>query len=129
MAHFAEIGDNNIVKRVLTVDNSILLDSDGNEDPAKGASFLTGLFGGRWVQTSFNRNFRKFFAGEGYIYDEEYDVFYPPAPFPSWVLNTETFLWDAPVARTNFDIRQYWDEEAQAWVDDPIQIEQVQSIL
>ena len=71
MAHFAEIDDNNIVKQVVVVDNSV-------ED--RGADFLAndlGL-GGRWIQTSYNNNFRGIFAGIGYWYDETNDVFVAP---------------------------------------------------
>ena len=72
MAHFAEIGPGNVVKRVVVVDNS---------EEHRGEEFLSkdlGL-GGRWIQTSYNNNFRNKFAGIGDIYDENQDIFYTPA--------------------------------------------------
>jgi len=71
MAHFAEIDDNNIVLRVLVVDNSI---------ESEGETFLseTLKLGGRWIQTSYNANFRGCFAGVGYSYDPVQDIFIAP---------------------------------------------------
>lgn len=79
MAHFAELDENNIVKRVLVVDNSKLLDN-GVEVEQKGIDFLKRLFGKdtRWVQTSYNGNFRSKFAGTGDLYDFINDVFLDP---------------------------------------------------
>lgn len=79
MAHFAELDDNNIVKRVLVVDNAKLLDN-GVEVEQKGIDFLKRLFGKdtRWVQTSYNGNFRSKFAGAGDIYDAVDDRFVDP---------------------------------------------------
>jgi len=71
MAHFAKINENNIVELVLVVDNS---------EEHRGQEFLAedlGL-GGRWIQTSYNANFRGKYAGIGDIYDEENDVFTTP---------------------------------------------------
>jgi hypothetical protein len=75
MAHFAKVGDDNIVTQVVVVANEI-------ED--RGEEFLSqdlGL-GGRWVQTSYNNNFRGIFAAIGYWYDEANDVFVAPVPPP-----------------------------------------------
>lgn len=71
MAHFAEIDENNIVLRVVVVDDS---------QEHRGQEFLSqdlGL-GGTWIQTSYNNNFRKQFAGIGFIYDEVKDIFINP---------------------------------------------------
>jgi hypothetical protein len=68
MAHFAEIDENNIVLRVLVVDNS---------QEHRGQEFLAndlGL-GGKWIQTSYNNNFRGRYAGIGFTYNEEDDIF------------------------------------------------------
>jgi len=78
MAHFAEIGLNNVVERVIVVHNNELLDENGNEVEQKGIDFCKSLFGGTWVQTSYNGNFRGCFAGKGFVYDSENDVFVPP---------------------------------------------------
>ncbi len=76
MAHFAEIDENNKVLRVIVVGNSDCL-KDDKEDEATGIEFCEKLLGGRWVQTSYNGNMRKCFAGIGYTYDKDKDVFIP----------------------------------------------------
>jgi hypothetical protein len=117
MAHFAEIGLNNKVLRVIVVHNNELLDDNGVEQEQLGADFCRGLFGGTWVQTSYNSNFRKNFAGAGFTYDSERDVFIPPKPFDSWVLEEETCTWVAPVAYPNDNKDYVWDEETLSWVE------------
>lgn len=97
MAHFAEIGLDNKVLRVIVVHNNELMDENGVEQEAKGAEFCRVLFGGAWVQTSYNANFRKNYAGIGFTYDTQRDAFIPPQPFPSWVLDEDTCRWNAPV--------------------------------
>ena len=89
MAHFAEIDENNIVLRVLVTDNN---DPAGDE----GYSWLVENLGGRWVQTSYNANFRKNFAGIGFTYSEELDAFIPPQPSEDYVLDEETCQWVCP---------------------------------
>jgi hypothetical protein len=79
MAHFAKIGENNIVEQVIVVNNSDILDSNGNESEAIGVQFCHDLLGGTWVQTSYNSSFRGVFAGVGFTYDEANDIFVPPA--------------------------------------------------
>ena len=78
MAHFAEIGVDNIVLTVVVVHNNELLDSDGVEQESLGIEFCRTLFGGTWVQTSYNGNIRKNFAGKGFTYDSSKDAFIPP---------------------------------------------------
>ena len=75
MAHFAELDDKNYVLRVVVVDNDDLLDENGQESEAKGIARCQELFGGKWVQTSYNANFRFKYAGVGDYYDEELDRF------------------------------------------------------
>jgi hypothetical protein len=77
MAHFAELDENNIVKRVIVVHNNELLDN-GVESEAKGIQFCQSLYGGNWVQTSYNSNFRNKYAGIGYRYDSITDEFISP---------------------------------------------------
>lgn len=108
MAHFAEIDENNVVKRVLVVDNSL---------EHRGADFLAndlGL-GGIWIQTSYNNNFRKQYAGIGYTYDVANDVFIAPQPYPSWLLD-QNFDWQAPKP---MPIEGFWrwDEPSLNWVE------------
>lgn len=122
MAYFAEIDEDNIVIRVLSV-------NDDYED--RGEDFLAndlGL-GGRWVQTSYNTHggvhngggipLRKNYAGVGFTYDEERDAFIPPQPFPSWLLNEDSCLWECPVPYPSDGNKYMWDEESGSWVEVP----------
>ena len=96
MAHFAEIETDNTVLRVIVVHNNELLDESGVEQEAKGAAFCQSLFGGTWVQTSYNGTIRKNFAGAGFTYDTARDAFIPPKPFDDWVLDEQTCQWVDP---------------------------------
>jgi hypothetical protein len=89
---------------------------------------------GTWLQTSYNTRggvhygadgqpdggvaFRANYAGIGYTYDSVNDVFYAPQPYPSWVLNTQTYLWDAPVPYPTTGGPYTWDEATQSWVQE-----------
>ena len=84
MAHFAQLDNNNTVIQVIVVNDNDCKDSEGNESEAVGAEFCQKLFGGRWLQTSYNNNIRKNYAGPGFTYNAELDIFVPPKPFPSW---------------------------------------------
>lgn len=114
MAHFAEIGLNNVVLRVIVVANEELMDN-GQESEAKGAEFCRNLLGGTWLQTSYNANFRKNFAGAGYTYDQNRDAFIPPQPYPSWLLHSDTCQWIAPVPRPNDGNTYFWNEATVSW--------------
>lgn len=115
MAHFAEIVNNNIVNRVIVINNKELLDNNGIEREFLGQAFCYNLFGGNWLQTSFNGTFRKNFAGIGYTYDKQRDAFIPPQPYPSWVLNNDTCLWDSPVPYPQDENQYDWNEQTQSW--------------
>ena len=118
MANFAKIGLNNKVIEVLSVHNNELLDSNGVEQEVNGIDFLTKLTGWSiWVQTSYNKNFRKNYAGIGFTYDEDRDAFIPPKPtqFPSFILNETTCLWEAPIAYPDDGERYTWNETNQTW--------------
>ena len=117
MAHFAEIDQNNVVLRVIVVDNKDTSTPDGTEVESIGVAFCQRLLGGNWVKTSYNGNIRKNYAGIGYSYDSGRDAFIPPKPFNSWVLNENTCQWDAPVAKPNDDKMYSWDEGTQSWVE------------
>lgn len=78
MAHFAELDANNIVLRVIVVDNKDTADASGVEKEYIGQAFCERLFGGRWVQTSYNGSFRGTYAGIGMKYDETQDKFISP---------------------------------------------------
>lgn len=116
MAHFAEIGLNNTVLRVIVVNNTELLDDQGVEQEAKGAEFCRSLFGGTWLQTSYNANMRKNYAGVGFTYDSDRDAFIPPQPYASWVLNEDTCRWDPPAPMPDDGNLYSWDESTQTWV-------------
>jgi len=106
VAHFAEIDSNNEVIRVLVV---------SNDDEHRGQEFLAddlGL-GGFWVQTSYNNNFRKQYAGIGYSYDETADVFVTPKPFESWTLD-DNHDWQPPTPRPDTG-SWVWNEEKREW--------------
>jgi hypothetical protein len=93
MAHFAEINTNNFVLRVVVVNNNELLDENGVEQEHLGVAFCKKLFGGNWIQTSYNGSFRKNFAGVGYWYDPGLDAFIPPKPDGNWLLDEATCTW------------------------------------
>lgn len=93
MAHFAQIDENNIVTQVIVVHNNELLDN-GMESEVKGIEFCQSLFGGNWVQTSYNGNIRKNYAGIGYTYDVIRDAFIAPKPDGNFVLNEVTCQWE-----------------------------------
>jgi hypothetical protein len=108
MAHFAEIDENNIVTRVLVV---------ADEQEHRGQEFLAndlGL-GGFWIQTSYNGNIRKNYAGVGYTFDPVRDAFIAPQPYASWILNEETCRWEAPIAYPTDGIMYQWNENLVDW--------------
>lgn len=117
MAHFAKLDSNNIVIEVICVHNNELLDENQNESEQKGIDFLVNWSGGwpYWKQTSYNRNFRKNFAGPGFYYDQEKDVFIPPQPYDSWTLNEDLYMWEAPVPYPSGDEPYIWEESLQEW--------------
>jgi hypothetical protein len=114
MAHFALI-ENNIVVRVTVLHNNELL-VDGVEVESKGADFCHDLFGGKWVQTSYNNNFRKQYAGVGFTYDESADEFVQPQPYPSWTLDSNND-WQAPTPKPDNGKMYEWVESSLAWVE------------
>ena len=116
MAHFAEIDETSYVKRVLVVNNNELLDENGVEQPQKGVDFLANLFGGRWVQTSYNARIRKCYASIGHFYDETEDVFIPAKPYPSWIFDKVKWVWEAPVSRPT-EGYHVWNEEIKDWIE------------
>lgn len=110
MAHFAKLNFENVVDQVVVVHNN------DAPDEATGIAFLNSLFGdATWVQTSYNGNIRKNYAGIGYVYDSGRDAFIAPQPFPSWVLNEEFCRWEAPVLMPT-DAKYQWDESTTSWV-------------
>jgi hypothetical protein len=116
MAHFAKIGLNSKVIEVLSINNNVLKDSNGVEQEVNGINFLTKLTGYPiWKQTSYNKSFRKNFAGIGYVYDEDRDAFIPKKPFNSWLLNEDSCLWVSPVAKPEDENKYTWNEQNKSW--------------
>lgn len=116
MAHFAELDQNNVVLRVIVVNNKDTADADGVEKESIGVAFCERLFSGTWKQTSYNGNFRKNYAGIGYIYREDIDAFVTTQPYPSWVLD-ENAQWQAPVPMPTDGKAYTWDETTLSWVE------------
>lgn len=108
MAHFAEIDGENKVVRVIV---------------AETKEWCENNLGGTWVQTSYNTfggehklggtPLNKNYAGIGYNWDGT--GFFAPKPYASWSLNSDTYLWEAPVAMPTDGKRYTWNEEAQTW--------------
>ena len=105
MARFAELDDNNIVLRVISVDD---------EHESNGEEWCHNFAGGRWKQTSYNARIRKNYAGIGYTYDEQRDAFIAPQPFASWTLNEDTCQWQSPVQMPEGMHR--WSELLSKWI-------------
>ena len=103
MAHFAKL-NNNIVTEVIVAEKNFI------NSGLVGDEFL-------WVQTSYNGNFRKNFAGVGDTYDKTRDAFIAAKPFPSWTLDEDTCQWTAPTAMPDDGKLYTWDEETQDWVE------------
>ena len=113
MAHYAMLDENNVVTQVIVGKNE-------GEDGVDWEQYYCGK------RTSFNTvggvhqlggtPFRKNYAGIGYTYDATRDAFIPPQPFPSWTLNENTCLWDAPTPMPTDGQRYYWDEPTTSWV-------------
>ena len=114
MAYFAEIGINNKVLRVIVVHNNELLDNKGIEQESKGSEFCRDLFGGTWLQTSYNSSFRKNFAGIDFTYDADRDAFISPKPYQSWLLDEDTCQLVAPIPMPEDGVYT-WNEEIKSW--------------
>lgn len=109
MAHFAEIDNNNVVLRVIVV---------ADEYESNGAEWCNNLFGGTWIQTSYNNRIRKQFAGIDFTYDADADVFIAPQPYPSWTLDAN-YDWQPPTSMpsdASTENPYKWSEKDLEWV-------------
>ena len=112
MAHFAKLGSNGKVIQVLTLNNSDMLNADGVEDESVGQQYLethNNWPAQMWIQTSYNTHgnehssgdnskaFRGNYAGIGYTWDEDNNIFWPKKPYASWVKNTTDARWQSPI--------------------------------
>ena len=144
MAHFAKLGANGKVIQVLTMDNDKMLNADGVEDETVGQQWLekhNNWPAQMWIQTSYNTSgnkhnsgddskaFRGNYAGIGYTWDEDDQIFWPKKPYASWVKNTTDARWQSPIgdapaltaeqeaqnqANTN-NWTYNWNESGQSW--------------
>ena len=111
MSHYAKIKDGKVIK-VIVAEASFF---DTFVDTSTG----------KWIQTSYNTHggvhklggtpLRKNFAGVGYTYDQTRDAFIPPKPYPSWLLNEDTCLWECPVTYPTDGQKYIWNEETTSW--------------
>jgi hypothetical protein len=128
MAHFAELDSNNIVIRTVVACNQDIT-NNGGEQSTQAAKHFESVIplssnGVKWVQTSYNNNFRKKFAGKGDYYDEQNDIFYyKDSPYPSWTLDSN-FDWQAPTPKPsifNSPLNGHiliisWNESILKWI-------------
>jgi len=140
MAHFAKLGANSKVIQVLTLDNKDMLNADGVEDEAVGQQYLelhNNWPAQMWIQTSYNttqnkhnsgdnsKAFRGNYAGIGYTWSEDDQIFWPKKPYASWIKDTTTAQWKAPIDKPSLTSEQQsqndagthywvyrWDEDA-----------------
>jgi len=120
MSHFAKV-ENGVVTQVIVAESDFF-------------NTFIDTTPGKWIQTSYNTHgnthylpdsttpsgqppLRANYAGVGDTYDEEHDVFYGPSPFPSWILNTTTWTWNAPVAMPTDGKHYRWNESTKSWVE------------
>lgn len=121
MAHFAQLDQNNIVMSVVVINNATIENMQFPQSEPVGVEFCKSLYGqdSAWVQTSYSASFRKNYAGIGYLFDssvQPYGAFIPPALYPSWVLDTATYQWSAPVPYPNDGELYEWSEATLSWV-------------
>lgn len=124
MAHFAKVLDGKVTQVIVA-------------EPEFFETFVDSS-PGQWIQTSYNTHggvhykpdseepsedqskaLRGNFAGIGYTYDAQHDVFYPPSPYQSWVINQTTWLWEAPIPKPDDGKEYYWDEPTLSWLEVP----------
>ena len=119
MAHFAKVCDGRVINVIVA-------------EPEFFNTFVDSS-PGEWIQTSYNTRggvhygqdgnpdggvaLRGNYAGIGYVYDRNNDVFYPPSPFPSWTLDNTTWSWQPPVARPDDGKFYDWNEDTKSWVE------------
>ena len=142
MAHFAKLGANGKVIQVLTLDNKDMLNADGVEDESVGQQYLethNNWPAQMWIQTSYNTHgnqhsnggtpLRGNYAGIGYEWDEDNQIFWPKKPYASWVKDTTTANWKSPIgdapaltaeqeAQNTAETHEWnyvWNEDNQSW--------------
>jgi len=117
MAHYAFVRDGMVVDVIVAEQEFVdWLSTSGYRQPV-------GV--GRWIQTSYNTQgnvhcqggvpLRKNFAGIGYLYDAEADAFYAPRPHDTWILNTDTYIWEPPFPQPQDGKMYRWDPATNNW--------------
>jgi hypothetical protein len=144
MAHFAKLGANSKVIQVLTLDNKDMLNADGVEDESVGQQYLethNNWPAQMWIQTSYNTSHNKHnsgdnskalrgnYAGIGYTWDEDNQIFWPKKPYASWVKDIQNAHWKSPIGDSpvltaeqesqnvaGTHLWEYnWNEDGQSW--------------
>lgn len=124
MAHFAKLDENNVVLNVIVVDNNDIADLPFPESENAGRDFLGSVFPDvprdRWVQTSYNNNFRVRYAGIGFEFiptcaATSYGGFCPPKPAEYFVFDDSTCVWKPPVPYPDDGKTYSWDFENTRW--------------
>ena len=144
MAHFAKLGSHGKVIQVLTMDNDKMLNADGIEDETVGQQWLethNNWPAQMWIQTSYNTSqnthnsgdnskaLRGNYAGIGYEWDEDNNIFWPKSPYASWVKDIATASWKSPIgdapaltaeqtSQNEADTHEWryeWNEAGQTW--------------
>lgn len=113
MAHYAKVVDGKVTQVIVA--------------EAEFFNTFVDSSPGAWIQTSYNTQggqhtqggtpLRGNYAGIGYTYDAQNDVFYAPSPYPSWVLNKTSWTWEAPTPKPADDKSYEWQESSQSWVE------------
>jgi hypothetical protein len=112
MSHFAKVLDGKVIQVIVAEQE--FFDTFVDSSP------------GTWLQTSYNtygnhhpegRPLRGNYAGVGFTYDHANDVFYAPQRYASWVLNKDTWLWEAPTPMPTDDKKYSWNEETVSWIE------------
>lgn len=115
MANFARIDENSVVVDLVKIDNKNTVDQDGVETESIGKSYLEKMYGvSGWVQTSFNKSFRKNYATIGGTYNADLDMFLNIKPFDSWIVDKSTGEWVSPVSKPD-DNKYTWNETSKTW--------------
>ena len=116
MAHYAFLDENYIVTEVIVGRDESNFDWERHYGDIRGQLCKRTSYNTRGgVHTEGGRPFRKNFAGIGFVYDPVRDAFYPQQPYPSWVLNEQTCLWESRVPYPDDGKRYVWNEDELSW--------------
>jgi hypothetical protein len=110
MAHYAFLDQNNVVTEVI-------VGKDETDTTHDWEQYYGAIRGQVCKRTSYNGNYRKNFAGIGCTYDAQRDAFIAPKPYPSWTLDEDTCLWNAPVAMPTDGKMYQWNENTTNWIE------------